>query len=223
MRVNKFIAQNTKFSRREADKLIIDGRIKINQKIAQLFDQVEDNQIVFLDNKIIQKNENKLIVLFNKPVGYIVSKNGQGQSTIYDILPKKYKDLNYIGRLDKNSSGLLVLTNDYSLIDNLTNPKFKKIKQYEIKLNQPLQKTDWYKIEKKGIPLDFGISKFNLKPIVDEDGLDWLITMYEGKNRQIRKTFEKLNYKIKKLHRIRFAQFQLNDLPGGATKEIENN
>jgi len=222
MRINKFIAQNTSFSRREADKLIIDGRVKINQKIAQLFDQVENNQVVFLDNKIIQQNKKKLIVLFNKPTGYIVSKSGQGQKTIYDILPKKYHNLNYVGRLDKNSSGLLILTNNNPLIDQLTNPKFKKIKQYEIKLNRQLEKKDWHEIEKNGVLLDFGISKFNIKPI-NQDKSNLLITIYEGKNRQIRKTFEKLKYSVKKLHRIKFAQFELNDLPRGATKEVENN
>lgn len=217
MRINRYIAQNTDFSRREADNLINLKRIKINNKFAQLFDQVNDKDTVYLDNNIINLKQSKKIVLFNKPPGYIVSKNGQGQRTIYDILPKDFKNLNYIGRLDKSSSGLLILTDDNELIDQLTNPKFKKIKQYEIKLNKNLSENDFHQITNYGVKLNFGISKLNLKNINNREN-EFLVSMYEGKNRQIRRTFEALNYKIIKLHRIRFAQFKLNDLARGTTK-----
>ncbi len=217
MRINRYIAQNTDFSRREADNLINLKRIKINNKFAQLFDQVTDNDTVYLDNNVINLKQSKIIVLFNKPKGYIVSKNGQGQKTIYDLLPKNFKNLNYVGRLDKNSSGLLVLTDDTALIDQLTNPQFKKIKQYEIKINKNLSENDFYQITNLGVKLNFGISKLNLKNINNHEN-EFLVSMYEGKNRQIRRTFEALNYKIIKLHRIRFGQFKLDNLPQGSTK-----
>lgn len=158
--------------------------------------------------------------MLNKPVGYIVSRNGQGAKTIYQLLPDEYFKLKPIGRLDKDSSGLLLLSDDGQLAQSLTHPKYQKIKLYQVKLNQDLMPLHQQMISEYGIKLEDGISKLQLSKIIENNQKYWLVTMSEGRNRQIRRTFESLNYKIISLHRIKFGQYDLLNLPVGKFKQI---
>lgn len=211
MRLNAYIASHSQFSRRQADQLIIDGKIAVNGQTARLGQQVTNQDNI----KIIDKQPQKqalIYLLFYKPTGYVVSYNGQGSPTIYDILPRQYQHLKPIGRLDKDSEGLLVLTNDGQYINHLTHPRYQKEKVYEVKLDQQLT-PETLKLINNGLMLKDGLSK--LKVTIKPNHQSYLVNMSEGKNRQIRRTFQKLNYKVIFLKRLSLGQYKLGDLKPG--------
>lgn len=215
MRINKFIASCTGMSRRAADKVILEARVTINGKQPEIGQEVTSNDVVLLDKKPVQPEHTQTII-FHKPRGYITSRNGQGSSTIYDILPTGLQKLKPVGRLDKDSSGLLILTNDGKLAHALTHPSFEKIKIYEVTLDKPLQPLHRQMISDYGIQLEDGLSKFELERLKEGDDATWRITMHEGRNRQIRRTFAALGYRVRKLHRTHFGSYTLGDLKSGS-------
>ncbi len=208
MRINKFVALASGMSRRAADAAIEQGRVMVDDDRSPTLGQnVTNRQKVTLDGHTLHTPNQHQTIMLNKPIGYVVSRDGQGSRTIYDLLPPKYHSLKPVGRLDKNSSGLLLLTDDGVLAHELTHPQFAKEKIYEVSLNKTLAQGDAQKI-KQGIQLEDGLSKLQLsKPAADDR--NWVITMHEGRNRQIRRTFEALGYGVTKLHRIRFGHFEL--------------
>lgn len=209
MRINKFVAQATGISRRAADDAIRQGRVLLNSNTAALGDEVITSDKVTLDGHEIVPAANMTIML-NKPRGYVTSREGQGAKTIYDLLPAEYHSLKPVGRLDKDSSGLILLTNDGELANQLTHPKYLKTKTYEIELDKPLEPLHQQIITDHGIDLEDGKSKLGLQKL-DSD-LSWQVTMSEGRNRQIRRTFEALGYRVTKLHRISFGPYRLSQL-----------
>ncbi len=218
MRINRFIAAATGVSRREADRLVQGNKVFINDLPAQLTDHVTSIDKVTLNKKRLFLPLAYTTIVLNKPTGFVCSRDGQGSRTIYDLLPTELRHLKAVGRLDKDSSGLLVLTDDGQLAHELTHPKFEKNKVYEVEINRPLDPTDSDKIE-KGVQLDDGVSKL----LVSHDGVNpraLRITMQEGRNRQIRRTFSTLNYTVKKLHRTQFGGYVLTGLKSGEYKKF---
>jgi 23S rRNA pseudouridine2605 synthase len=209
MRLNKYLASGTSLSRRSADEVIAAGRVTVNGRAAQQGMDIIDSDIVTLDNKRITYRPDKQTILLHKPRGYVVSHNGQGSKTIYDILPASYQSLNPIGRLDKESSGLLLLTNDGQLAHELTHPSRQKHKVYEVKLDRPLQPLHQQMINDNGLQLDDGPSKLQLERRRDSDDMRWIVTMHEGRNRQIRRTFTAVGYTVIELHRTQFGPYNL--------------
>jgi 23S rRNA pseudouridine2605 synthase len=130
--------------------------------------------------------------------------------TIYDLLPNELHELKPIGRLDKDSSGLLLMTNDGDLAYKLSHPSFQKEKVYQISLNKTLTETDRKQVSDKGVDLTDGVSKLKLKPIGGTN--TWEVRMSEGRNRQIRRTFEALGYIVTELERISFDEYSLDKL-----------
>ncbi|MEO8105101.1 MAG: pseudouridine synthase [Candidatus Saccharibacteria bacterium] len=220
MRINKYIALATGYSRRGADELIAAGRVRVNGEVPKAGIQINDLDIVSLDNHPIAPPLETITILYHKPSGYVVSRDGQGSQTIYDLLPVKYHELKPVGRLDKYSSGLLLLTNDGQLANELTHPRYAKIKIYEIGLNNPLAPLHRQMISEHGIMLDDGVSKLQLERLHDGDDTQWRITMHEGRNRQIRRTFASLGYHVKQLHRTHFGDHRLDGLGVGKLKII---
>lgn len=220
MRINKYIALATNLSRRGADAAIDDYRVGINGKTAQMGSEVVSSDIVTLDNRVITPPVNRVTIMFNKPSGYIVSKDGQGGETIYDLLPFEYERLNPVGRLDKDSSGLILLTNDGDLAQKLTHPSYQKRKVYELTIDKPLQPLHRQMISDHGIKLDDGPSKLQLERLNEGNDLEWKVTMSEGRNRQIRRTFAVLDYDIQKLHRTSFGEYRLDNLATGEHKVV---
>lgn len=220
MRINQYIAKSTGISRRKADQLIFDGRVKINDAIAEISSKIKEGDSVYLDNELLTINNNSTTMLLNKPPGYIVSRDGQGGKTIYQLLPIEYHRLKAIGRLDKDSSGLILLTDDGQLAQSLTHPKYQKTKIYQVKLNKDLAPLHQQMISEYGISLEDGVSRLQLSKIDDENSKYWQITMKEGRNRQIRRTFNSLNYDIIELHRIKFGDYDLLNLSSGQFKII---
>lgn len=213
MRLNTFIAQATGISRRKADELIKAGRISIDGKDALLGAQVTHTNIIKLDDHTLSHNTKRLLVLLNKPAGYVVSRSGQGSKTVYELLPKEYAALKPVGRLDKDSTGLLLMTNDGQLAQSLTHPSQSKLKIYMVSLDKSLTAVDEKTIT-KGVNLDDGVSRLDLSSL-SPDRKAMTVKMKEGRNRQIRRTFKSLGYEVIKLHRISFGEYQLNDLGSG--------
>lgn len=210
MRINKYLALSTGLSRRAADEVIAQSRVLVNNLSPQSGQQIQPDDVVLLDGKPVSPLTTQTIIL-NKPAGYVVSRNGQGSKTIYDLLPQELHSLKPVGRLDKDSSGLLILTNDGELANQLTHPRYEKEKHYLVELHQALQPAHKQAIE-RGVRLEDGISALRLLG----SGKKWEVTMSEGRNRQIRRTFAVLGYRVTKLHRTRFGTYHLGDLKSSA-------
>lgn len=224
MRINQFIAHATGMSRRAADKAIEDDRVLVNHKPPQAGQQVDPvNDTISLDKAILELPESPQTIIMNKPTGYVCSRDGQSSKTIYDLLPPELHQLKPVGRLDKDSSGLLLLTNDGKLAHQLTHPSFQKEKIYEIEIDKPLKAEHFRQITTLGVDIsgDY-VSRFQIHEQVEQQipSTKFLITLTEGKNRQIRRTFDALGYKVTKLHRTNFGPHKLDDLATGSYKEI---
>jgi 23S rRNA pseudouridine2605 synthase len=217
MRLNQYLALATGMSRRGADTAISRGRVTVDGQPAHLGLIVKPGQAVTLDGKPLKTPQQTSTIMLHKPVGYVCSRDGQGSRTIYDLLPAKYHSLKPVGRLDKDSSGLLLLTNNGQLAQSLTHPSHQKTKVYEVQLDREPAKPDLTKLTTVGVILDDGPSMFSVR-VVEGSGLE--ITMHEGRNRQIRRTFEALGYKVTKLHRTHFGSYTLDALPAGQHKEV---
>lgn len=213
MRINKLLAERLGMSRRKADDFLLTNKVYVNGVPVQQGQDITDTDTVTINGKTLPAKPVYTYVLFNKPVGYVCSRDGQGSATIYDLLPPEYHHLNPVGRLDKDSSGLLLLTNDGDLHQSLTHPSYQKIKEYQLTLDKALTANDQAMI-KKGVLLDDGISTLGLKN--DKNNHNWVVTMHEGRNRQIRRTFEALGYKVIRLHRTKFGDYELNKLSSGS-------
>jgi len=211
MRLNKFLAENTVLSRRKADTAIENGRVKINQVVATLGATVNEKDIVLLDGLPVEVKPGKSItLLLNKPVGYVCSRNGQGSRTVYDLLPEKYHSLNIAGRLDKDSSGLVVLTTDGALLNELTHPSSTKEKVYTVTVDRTITPKD-RNLLLSGVDIgDERKSSFKLLKNISHTSYE--VVLEEGRNRQIRRSFEALDYKVTGLHREKIGKFQLGKI-----------
>ena len=212
LRLNKYLALQLGISRREADELIAKGQVTINNKPAQLGARFQPSDKIAVKGKTVEEKAEHTYLLFNKPVGYVCSRRAQGENpTIYDLLPKAYHHLNPLGRLDKDSSGLLLLSNDGDFAFRMTHPKFRKTKVYEVQLDHPLEPLHQQMISDYGIQLEDGTSKFMVQRLENKKAT-YEVTMSEGRNRQIRRTFAALGYEVTKLHRTQFGNYSLGDI-----------
>jgi 23S rRNA pseudouridine2605 synthase len=219
MRINKFLAHFSGLSRRSADTAIVDGQVSVNGKPAEKGQTVSKNDKVLLDGVAVEEGQYSYI-LFHKPVGVITSRAKQGEvETIYSVLPKQLSKLKPVGRLDKNTSGLLILTDDGELAQHLTHPKHSKQKLYRLTLREPLDAGNLALIQGPGVELDDGISKFSVRPSTKNDRL-FFVTLKEGRNRQIRRSFEALGNHVKTLHRYEMNGLTLEGLKSGEYRRL---
>lgn len=218
MRINRYIASATDISRRRADRFISEQRVKIDNQIAVTGQEVIGKQTVTLDGQIISLPTANITIMLNKPVNYVVSRKGQGSSTVYSLLPKKYKNLKPVGRLDKDSSGLLILSNDGQLIQSLAHPSFNKQKVYKVVVDKAVKKRQLILLS-KGVMLEDGPSKLKVK---ESYGNKLTVAISEGRNRQIRRTFKALGYNVTNLERISFGKYTLGNLQTGAYVELRS-
>ena len=216
MRINKFVALATGMSRRAADDAIAKSRVTINGTLPSPGEAVSNKDIVKLDEKKLSLPEQKTTIILNKPFGYVCSRDGQGSKTIYELLPSGLHNLKPVGRLDKDSSGLLLMTNDGTLAHELTHPSFAKNKTYLVALDKPLGPLHRQMICDHGVQLGDGPSQFIIERHLDGNDLEWQVTMHEGRNRQIRRTFAALGYTVRKLHRTTFHSYRLDNLELGS-------
>lgn len=215
MRLNRYVAAATGRSRRAADELIAAGQVTINDKLASIGQSVTDDDIVCMDGQRIQPLAARAVI-FNKPAGYVTSRRQQGQwPTIYELLPADMGYLKPVGRLDAESSGLLVLTNDGDLALRLAHPSNGKLKRYVVELDQKLRAADQAKL-RRGVELKDGLSQLEVEP----RGKVLLVSLGEGRNRQIRRSFGALGYRVERLHRVEMGDLALDDLAAGKWREL---
>ena len=217
IRLNKHIALSLAIGRRQVDHLISQGKVLVNGEVPELGARVHHNDAITVQGKPLAAQAKPLLYLaLNKPEGYICSRRQQGETpTIYSLLPPAYHHLKPVGRLDKDSSGLLLLTNDGDFAHRMTHPRFVKHKQYEVTLNKPLEPLHRQMINDIGVTLPDGPSRLELDRLTEGDDTRWLVLMHEGRNRQIRRTFAALGYDVKRLHRTRFGAYVLSGLDSG--------
>ncbi len=219
IRLNKFLSTNYGISRREADELISAGKVLINGEKAVLGARIGKNDKVLVSGKTVLETKLRYFAL-NKPVGYVCSRKRQGDApTIYELLPHELQNLKSVGRLDKDSSGIILLTNDGDFAFKMTHPSFQKIKIYEAEIDRDLEPLHRQMISDFGVTLQDGKSKLGLERIKGEK--KWRVTMSEGRNRQIRRTFEALGYKVVALHRTAFGPYSLSGLKPGEFVEFK--
>lgn len=215
-RLNKYLALQLGISRREADELIEAGKVSVNGTPVQLGTRLGPEESVTVNGRPITGTATLIYLLFHKPVGYVCSRRQQGDNpTIYKLLPEEYHALKPVGRLDRDSSGVLLLTNDGDFAYQMTHPRFHKMKVYEVELNKELAPLHQQMISDHGVQLEDGRSQFELERLSEENRKTWRIYMKEGRNRQIRRTFDALGYTVIALHRTQFGPYDLGDLASG--------
>ncbi|UEB33246.1 pseudouridine synthase [Finegoldia magna] len=213
MRINKFIAQSGYCSRRKADELIKNSKVCVNGTILlDLSHQVNDGDIVEVEGKKIRKKEEKVYIAINKPVGYTSTvKDKFANKKVVDLI--KFNTRVYpVGRLDKDSHGLLILTNDGDLTYELTHPKFEHKKVYEVLVKGKPTKNKIQEL-KNGIILDgYKLKKSNIEFIAHvKDNTKYMVTIYEGRNRQIRRMFDYINHPVLDLKRLQIGNYKMDD------------
>lgn len=214
-RLNKFLALALGVSRRAADELIEQGKVQVNSTPAVMGQRVTPTDDIRVNGQQLSAQPRQLILL-NKPTGYLCSRASQGGvPTIYALLPPELHHLKPVGRLDKDSSGLILLTNDGDFAHQMTHPSFHKIKRYLVTLDADLQPLHRQMISDFGINLPDGPSQLGLARQHDGDDRRWIIQMSQGRNRQIRRTFAALGYTVTKLHRTDFGPYSLGELRRG--------
>jgi len=217
-RLNKYIADAGVCSRREADQLIAAGKIKINGQLVTVLGTkvAEDDQVTF--NGKLLKAERLKYILINKPKNYITTvKDTHDRKTVIDLIEGACKERLYpVGRLDRDTTGLLLMTNDGDLTKRLTHPSFGVKKKYVIQLENSIH-PDCLKEMKKGIQLEDGEVKYDEVKYgrQETDRTQLIVTLHSGKNRIIRRTMEYFDKKLLHLDRIEFAGIKKNDLIRG--------
>lgn len=211
MRLNKYIASLNIASRREADKLIKDGKVKVNGNIVNNpAIQVEEKDKIICE--IEDYKSEKIYIKLNKPIGYVVSNNKKEGKPIYRLLDEKLKNLYPVGRLDKDSKGLILFTNDGIFSRKIIGENSDCEKEYYVKLNDNISDGALKKLE-FGISLDGKKLKPATVKRVSKNSFN--IILKEGKNRQIRRMCEKVGFEVILLKRIRIAEIYLNELKEG--------
>ena len=217
LRLNKHLALQLGISRREADNLIDQKKVTINGQPTTLGARFNKGDIITVNGKEIKTAAKYEYIALNKPAGYVCSRKQQGDNpTIYELVPDSLHHLKPVGRLDLDTSGLIILSNDGDFAFQMTHPKFFKTKIYNARLDRPLEPLHQQMISDYGVRLEDGPSKLQLERLNDEnDRKNWIITMHEGRNRQIRRTFGSLGYTVIKLHRTNFGNYSLGDIRPG--------
>lgn len=223
MQLVKYMAHAGICSRRDAVLLIRQQLVSINGvTVEELNTLVNEGDTVKVKGKVI-KLEPKVYLMLHKPVGYICTNSDeQDRKTIFELLPayKKVK-LFTVGRLDKDSSGLLLVTNDGDWAQKLAHPSFEIKKEYQVVLNKPLDVVDYNQIL-RGVRLVDGMIRLD-KVVLQKSKIHLRITLHSGKNRIIRRIFEHLGYKVRELKRVRFGSYVLEKLPVGCYRQINPN
>ncbi|MBR3142216.1 MAG: pseudouridine synthase [Clostridiales bacterium] len=211
IRLNKYIASSGLCSRREADTLIESGKVTINGEIALQGTKVLDGDIVEVSGKKITPDDSMVYIAFNKPLGVTCTTDQRDPSNIIDYIG--YSERIFpVGRLDKNSSGLILLTNDGSIVNKLLRAENGHEKEYVVTVNRPYDK-NFLKSMESGVPVLGQLTlPCKLKPVNDKT---FKIILRQGLNRQIRRMCEYLGYKVTRLKRIRFMNINLGDLESG--------
>ncbi len=227
MRINKFLSQCNLGSRRQVEELITQGKIRVNGKICKDLSTDIDTEIdeVYYDNKELSLIEDKIYIMMNKPKGYLVTSNDEyDRKTVFDLIPEFKNRLFYIGRLDFQSEGLLLLTNDGEFSNKVMQPKYKLPKTYKVTISGSINK-EQIEVLRNGIKID-GVMTKKCKVFLKSKGTNssvLRIVLYEGKKRQIRRMIKHIGFSVTELKRLQIGNLKLGKLPAGMWRFLKPN
>lgn len=223
MRLNKYLAHCGVASRREAADIIQAGEVKVNgQVVTDIGYKVHPKDLVLVKGKKIALKTKMIYILLNKPKDYIATvKDERGRKTVLDLVRIRVGERIYpVGRLDRNTTGLLLLTNDGALAQRLTHPKYEVKKIYHVILDKPLSKADFEQII-SGVTLEDGFVQVDSMDFVDGRPKSEIgVEIHSGRNRIVRRIFEHLGYEVTKLDRVYFGGLTKKDLPRGRYRHL---
>lgn len=227
MRINKFIAASGVASRRKAESLVLEGRIRVNGEVIQdLSYQVdeENDRVTFDSEEISVRNEKPVYIMINKPEGYITSVKDQfGRKSVSDLVSDIKERIYPVGRLDYETSGLLIMTNDGDLTYKITHPKHEMDKVYIASVRGMISQEEKHNFE-NGLKIeDYITSKAKLKVIKYDKDKNYSVckvTIHEGKNRQVRKMFQAINHPTMNLKRVQVGKINIGNLEIGKYREL---
>jgi len=227
--LQKFISQSGYCSRRQAEELIRAGEVLVNGKKAELGQRADEQDRIEIDGKRLEAIPEKIYIALNKPAGYTCTNRiFAGEKNIFELLPAEYYNLHAAGRLDKNSRGLLLLTNDGDFTLKVTHPRYGHEKRYRVSISKfkfQISKqflNDLISKFKSGIDIGEGDGVVHAKNIKYLQNNEFEITLNEGKKRQIRRMFKALGYEVEDLQRIAIGRFTLDGLREGEWKLLDN-
>lgn len=223
IRLNKFIAMAGVCSRREADELIVQGLVSVNGKeVSEVGARVRPSDRVKVDGKLLTLEE-KTYILLNKPKGFITTTSDpEGRKTVIDIVAESTANRVFpVGRLDRNTTGVLLLTNDGDFMEKVTHPKFNITKVYKVTLDQRASSSELQKLL-DGIYLEDGFARADNIAILDDSGKVVGVEIHSGKNRIIRRMFEHLGFQVKYLDRTAFGPFTKTNLRAGEYRMLND-
>lgn len=218
IRLNKYVQENLNLSRRAFVSLVQAWKVFLNDEKVESYSQTVkiwdflEIKWQWIKEKIKDLNKHLDVILFNKPVGFVCSKSDKHNKTIYEILPKEFYNYFYIWRLDKDSRGLLILTNDSALVDKLQHPKNNVEKEYLVQIDRAFSVNDYKKMKKWILDEWDLLTVKTAKFFEDKKKFFIKIILWEWKKRHIRRILTSLWYKILDLQRVREAQFKLGNL-----------
>lgn len=216
MRINKYISESGKTSRRGADKLITEGRVKINGKRATIGSQVEPGDEVEVDGNIVRVARNNVYIALNKPVGITSTTEKGVKGNIVDLVNHPLRIFN-IGRLDKDSEGLILMTNDGDIVNEILRSENRHEKEYIVSVDRPIT-PEFLKKMSEGIKI-LGTTTLPCE-VVQLSKYDFKIILTQGLNRQIRRMCAELGYEVYRLQRIRIMNIELGKLPPGQWRDL---
>ena len=223
MRINKFLAEKGVASRRHADAMIADGRVKINGVVATLGANVDETDVVLVDDVALSREEKREeYYIMNKPKGVICTvADDRGRKTVMDLLPESAGRVFPVGRLDYETEGLLILTNDGDLAFRLTHPTSEIPKTYLVRIEGTMTEKDLNPI-RSGVELDGVLTKKCKAHIVETDKTYTKvhITITEGRNRQVRRMFEAIGRSVSFLKRVSIGRLKLTGLDRGEVRSL---
>ncbi|WP_227394929.1 23S rRNA pseudouridine(2604) synthase RluF [Jeotgalibacillus aurantiacus] len=216
LRINKFISESGKASRRAADRLVEEGKVKINGKIAKIGAQVEPGDEVMVNGQTIRLARNNVYIALNKPVGITCTSEKGVKGNIIDLVNHPLR-ISHVGRLDKESEGLILLTNDGDIINEILRPENEHEKEYVVSVDKPIT-PEFVKQMSEGVKI-LGTKTKPCK-VVELSKFEFQITLTQGLNRQIRRMCEALGYEVYRLQRTRIMNIHLNNLPVGQWRDL---
>jgi len=218
VRINKFLSEAGVCSRREADRKIENGEITINDRVATMGDRVDENDVVYVNGRPVQKEEEMILLVLNKPAGIVCTAEKREKNNVIDFM-KYPKRIYPIGRLDKDSEGLLLMTNNGQLVNKIMRAGNHHEKEYIVTVNKPV--TDSFvRGLAGGVPL-VELNTTTRKCKVEKIGNRKIrIILTQGLNRQIRRMCEYFGYRVEKLERVRIMNITLGDLKTGQYREV---
>ena len=214
--LNKFIADTGRCSRREADALIKSGKVTINGKVARTGNRVEKGDDVRIEGKSIGAKAKAIYLAFHKPVGITCTGDKRVKDNIIDYINFPQR-IFYVGRLDKMSEGLILMTNDGDIVNKILRASNQHEKEYIVTVNQPITK-EFIKAMREGVPILDSVTKRCF--VQKMDNYRFRIILTQGLNRQIRRMCEYLGYHVRRLQRVRVMHIPLGKLPVGKWRKL---